>query len=334
MYLARKKIGPHTYYFIRESYYADGLWRSRDLLALGTDPARYIIYPGGNSFYIDEVVIEKLAAKGIKTDQWELEDIFWPFVKPHIKRVIGDFAYRTFKPKKRLSSREQMALQAGYHIFDCRRLLFLKFGGTNVDPLLKRPLSFLNVLKDKSRDEIEQYLMRAEAKLRPRETLAYIYASFGLAKHFQHRLSRFVPEAQMLEEIDAAFLEELCLLAQDESYRMGLSPEEILKEYLSRYVIMYFDRLENTRRFFEERQARLAQQRYYATRSVVAKAASFFGVSEAELMQMGKEELGRLFRRRARELHPDRGGDHEQFIKLRKLYEELMAARGFKRFFN
>ena len=333
MYIARQKRGPKVCYFIRESYFSDGFWRSRDLFNLGPDPSRYIVYPGGNSFYIDERIIEELAARGVKTDQWELEDLFLPFVKPHIRRVLGDFAYRSFVPTKRLPRREQLALQEGYHLFDCRRLLFLKFGGTNVDPLLKRPLSFLNVLKDKSRDEIEQHIMRAEANLRPRETLAYIYASFGLAKYFAHRATRFMPEAQALEELDQAFLKELCFLLEDEAYRMGLSREEVLRDYLSRYVVMHFDRLEETRRFFEERQARLAERHYYATTKVVAQAASLFGVSEAELMRMGKEELGRLFRRRARELHPDQGGDHEDFIKLRKLYEELMAVRGFKRAF-
>lgn len=331
MYLAQKRIGPKLYYFLRESYFADGLWRSRDLLALGTNPSRYIIYPGGNSFYIKEEIIEKLAAQGVKTDQWELEKIFWPFVKPDIRRVLNDFSYRQFVPKKRLPRREQLALQKGYHLFDCRRLLFLKFGGTNLDPLLKRPLSFLNVLKDKSRDEIEQHIMRAELKLRPRETLAYIYASFGLSKYFKNRATRYMPEAQMLEELDEAFLKELCALAKDKTYRMGLSEGEILQDYLSRYVIMYFDRLDHTRRFFEEARARLAREHYYAARSVISRAASYFGLPEEELLRMGKEEIARLFRRRARELHPDQGGEHEAFIELHKLYEELMQARGFKR---
>jgi len=333
LYLAQKRIGGKLYYFLRESYFADGLWRSRDLIALGTNPSRYIIYPGGNSFYIDEKIIERLATKGVKTDQWELEEIFWPFIKPRIKRILGDFSSRQFVPKKRLPRQKQLDLQKGYHLFDCRRLLFLKFGGTNLDPLLKRPLSFLNVLKDKSRDEIEQYIMRAELKLRPRETMAYIYASFGLSKYFDRKMTKYLPEAQVLEELDEAFLKELCNLSRDETYRMGLSEEEILRDYLSRYVIMYFDRLEQTRRFFENVQARLMQERYYAIRDVIARAASYFGLSEEELLRMGKEEITRLFRRRARELHPDQGGEHEAFIELHRLYEEFMEARGFKRRF-
>ncbi len=330
MYLARKKIGPEVHYFIRESYFEDGLWRSRDLFFLGPHPEKYIVYPGGNSFYIDQQVEEGLAAQGIQTDQMELEKLFMPFVDPYIRRLIEDFSH-DFRPQKRLAPREQLRLQAGFHLFDKRRLLFLRFGGTNIDPLLKRPLSFLNVLRNKSRDEIEQYIMEAETRLRPRETLAYIYTSFGLAQRFRHRITRHLPEAQIMEELDRYFLEEFCALLQDQDWRMGLDEDTVLQDYLSRYIIMYFDRLENQRSFFEEHQARMMRQRYHAARSAVARAAAIFGVTEEELLRMGKEEITSLFRRRAREMHPDQGGDHESFIRLRKLFEELMEARGWKR---
>ncbi len=334
MYLARKAIGGHTYFFIRESVFKDGVWQSRDLFALGEDPTRYIIYSGGNSFYIDEYVLRAIEEKGVKTDQWELEKIFWPFVKPEIRHTIDNFsAHYQLKRRPRLPTREQMKLQKRFHLFDQRRLTFLKFGGVNIDPLLERPLPFLNVLKDKSRDEIEQLIMEKEMRLKPRETLAYIYASFGLARHFIHRLTKFIPEAQLLKEIDFFFLEELCKIAADESYRMGLSEETVLQDYLSRYVIMHFDRLEKDRAYFERQKARLRRQRQAAARKVLSRAAEVFGVSEEELWRMGKEDILRLFRRQAQKLHPDRGGDHEAFIELRKLFEDLMTARGWQRRF-
>ena len=330
MYLARKRVGPRTYYFLRESYFEDGLWRSRDLFSLGAHPEKYIIYPGGNGFYIDPCIEESLAEQGVKTDQMELEKIFMPFLDPHIRRLIEDFSHG-FQPKERLPRKEQLRRQEGYHLFDKRRLLFLRFGGTNLDPLLRRPLPFLNVLHAKSRDEIEQHIMNAESRLRPRETLAYIYTAFGLAQRFRPRLTRHIPEAQIMEQLDKFFLEEVCHVAQDESWRMGLDEEIVLRDYLSRYVIMYFDRLEAQRSFFEEHQARMMRQHYQAARSAVARAAAVFGVSEEELLQMGKEEIIRLFRRRAREAHPDQGGAHEDFIRLHKLFEELMEARGWRR---
>ncbi|WP_157627920.1 J domain-containing protein [Thermodesulfatator autotrophicus] len=300
-------------------------------MSLGKDPSRFIVYPGGNSFYIKEEVIENLAQKGVKTDQWELEKIFWPFVKPHIRQVIENFSAHQTIRSNRLSAREQLALQREYHIFDCRRLLFLKFGGTDVDFLLKRPLGFLNILHEKSRDEIEQHIMAAEQRLRPRETLAYIYTAFGLAKHFSSRLSRHIPEAQVMEKIDDAFLAELCLLLEDKKYLMGLEPDQVLKDYLSRYAIMYFDRLSCDRRFFEEREARLLERYRNDLHKVAREAAAIFGVSPEEILRLNKEEISSLFRRKARELHPDQGGDHEAFIKLHKLYEELMKLRGYRK---
>ncbi len=309
-----------------------GQWRSRTLLELGEDPGRFLVYPGGHGFYVSEEVLEALERKGVETDQWALEKIFWRFVDPEIRRVIEDFsAHQELKPRKRLPVKEQLRLQQGFHPFDKRRLVFLKFGSLNVEALLKRPLPFLNVLHQKSRDEIEQILMDMEAHLKPKETLAYIYASFGLARHFAPRLTRFVPEAQMLEDLDRYFVQELCALLQDETYLMGLEPDQVMKDYLCRYVILHFDRLESQRRFFSQREAQVLRERQRDLKRILAQAAEYFGVSEESLWRMGKEEITRLFRRRARELHPDHGGDHEAFIALRKLFEDLMTARGWHR---
>ncbi len=62
MYFALKTIKGGTRYFIRESYRDGKCLRSRDLFDLGTDPSQYIVYPGGNAFYIDETVDDRLRA--------------------------------------------------------------------------------------------------------------------------------------------------------------------------------------------------------------------------------------------------------------------------------
>jgi hypothetical protein len=51
LYLAQKQIKGQTCYFIRESYSTEEYFLSRDLIDLGPEPGRFIIYPGGNSFY-------------------------------------------------------------------------------------------------------------------------------------------------------------------------------------------------------------------------------------------------------------------------------------------
>jgi len=60
LYLAQKKINGMAHYFIRESYSHGEYFLSRDLIDLGPDPARFIIYPGGNSFYIDEIIEDRI----------------------------------------------------------------------------------------------------------------------------------------------------------------------------------------------------------------------------------------------------------------------------------
>ena len=54
------------------------------------------------------------------------------------------------------------------------------------------------------------------------------------------------------------------------------------------------------------------------------EAASIFGVGPAELDAMSKAELTRLYRQKAQELHPDKGGEHEEFIALTTAYNELL----------
>ena len=64
MYLARRNIGNQTHYHIRGTYRDGDCLKSRDLFHLGTDPSRYIIYPGGKGYYFDEVVEETLREHG------------------------------------------------------------------------------------------------------------------------------------------------------------------------------------------------------------------------------------------------------------------------------
>ena len=88
MYLARKykKGAPH--YYIRESYWDGHHYLSRDLFDLGTHPDKYIVYPGGNAFYIDPDIEDHLDAMGVSLQLDDLEDIFWRFLDPRIQRVL------------------------------------------------------------------------------------------------------------------------------------------------------------------------------------------------------------------------------------------------------
>ncbi len=51
---------------------------------------------------------------------------------------------------------------------------------------------------------------------------------------------------------------------------------------------------------------------------------ALFGKSKKELKKLEQKELIRLFRKKAKKLHPDKGGDHEQFVLLVEVYNELL----------
>ncbi len=52
--------------------------------------------------------------------------------------------------------------------------------------------------------------------------------------------------------------------------------------------------------------------------------ATIFGESEETLRNADKKEITRLYRQKAKSLHPDKGGEQQEFIKLTAAYEELL----------
>ena len=91
MYLDRKFNSDRTDYIIRESYQDGDTLKCRDLFYLGPDPSKYIICPGGKSYYFDEAVEGTLIKRGVKPTQDELDQIFWEFLDPETRRVIEGF---------------------------------------------------------------------------------------------------------------------------------------------------------------------------------------------------------------------------------------------------
>jgi DnaJ-class molecular chaperone len=59
----------------------------------------------------------------------------------------------------------------------------------------------------------------------------------------------------------------------------------------------------------------------------VDEASSIFGVAKTSLQKMNRAQLARLFRRRAMKLHPDKGGDHDTFVKLTEAYHSLLRIK-------
>ncbi len=331
MYLASVSECGRAHFFIRESFLREGIYRHRDLFDLGASPGRFIVYPGGNSFYVDEGVEDAIRACGTQTSQEELENIFWPFLDPDIRHKLEPFRRQERRVKDERGPKSTPHPET-VHLFDKRRIHFLKFGQMEQRSLEHLPASAIRILQAKSRDEIEQGFMRMENALRPREIKVYCYVIFNLQQHFTQRCAKEAPEFLDQDEVDRCFLEELCRLDADPALWPGLPAAGRLHDHLVRYVLMFFDHDYGSRSLVDEylRDFMNRHRAYRPPESVLVsmeEAGRIFGKSREALKKMTRRELSRLYRRRAQELHPDKGGSHETFLHLTAAYHKLLRAK-------
>ena len=334
MYLASKKLNGQPHYFIRESYQQGDVFLNRDLIDLGPDPGRYIVYPGGNAFYIDGVIEDRLIELGAGKNLHEMEDIFWRFVHPEIRRVLEPF--RSREDRHRASRRKDVPEVENIrplHIFDKRRTHYLKFGQTDQRNIGKMPPKLFRGLHNKSRDEIEHGFMDMEAALSPREYKTYTYTIFDVQQFFYESFAKSQPQLLSQNEVDAHFIEQVCRLNRDPSFWAGMKIAKRLHEYLVRYVVMHFDHDYAPGSFTDDylRQFLHSHRDYrppFKSKAAgLEEAGTIMGVSGAKIKRMSRRDLVRLYRRKAQELHPDKGGDHEMFVKLTEVYHELLRTK-------
>lgn len=330
MYIATTTRRGKNRYYIRESYPDNGIYRSRDLIELDDHPAGSVNYIQERSFYIDPEIEERLQTAGVLFDPDDLEILFWPYVRADIKRRY-EFSRSRNKPKK-----QSMVPGDGFHMFDRRRLYFLRFGGMDQRPIERISPVIFQVLEAKSRDEIEQMIMLSERELRHAELKSYVYVSLDLQRHFDSLVAREMPFALNQDDVEKQLLRSLCDLNGDHSFWQGMGMEKTLHDYLKRYLIMFVDSDYEQSRVSEEfifgnvnrrRYYRQQPQQHRPTQTVLSEASRLFGVPEGDLKTMSRRELKRLYRRKARDLHPDRGGTHEQFVSFARVYEELLARK-------
>jgi len=333
MYIARRVIDNRIHYVLCESYDTGSGLSNRDLISLGPEPDRFIRYTGGSSFHLRESLLERLRELGVETPYAEIERFFLPFLKPYVRDKIAPFQdrqrYRNWRPMNR-SDRERVLRET--HIFDRRRIHYLRFGQVD-QRRLDRSVTLYKHLLDKSRDELEQYIIGQEQDLRPGEYCRYVYTIFDLQRFFRESYARTMPHALDRERLDELFLREVCALDQDPSFWRGFRRDGRMAPYLVRYLVMYFDydfpggrSWQEFARLFGQADDR-RRSRGTTRRMSVNTAASVFGVSRRELADMDKKQLTRLYRKKAKEMHPDQGGDHDRFIELTAAYNELLHSR-------
>ncbi len=301
MYISRKIVPGGFSYSINQSYYEPPYWRSKVILELGPNPADFIKYYSPVAFII--TVEEELLKRGVKTDQFELEQLFYPFLNREAQRWIS-FGHnrKNVMPNQR---RENIPWE-DIHPFDRRRLIALKLDHREPWRVENRFFPFYRKLWQKSRDEIENLLWDMEDKLNYRERLRYLSAIFALNS------------APSTEAQDEYFLHKICELATDSSYFLDLSPEEVSKRYLSRYIWLYFDTM-----FLR----RVPSYYLRLEEALYQEVAFLLNVSLETLYHLTKKDVLRLFREKIKKTHPDKGGNKEEFIRIRRLMEAFLKIK-------
>jgi hypothetical protein len=316
---------------IRESLEKEGEFVYRDLVDLGSDPSRWIVYPGGNAYYVHESVEERLQDKGASFCDQDLDDLFFPYVRAEIRAKV-EWVHRRGHRTRPTAPIAQGSERARHHLFDKRRILFLRCGRMHQGNVGRIPEKLLRVLNGKSRDEIEQFLMRMESNLRPRELKSYVFVIFDLQRHFKESYARAYPEMLTVADVDDRFVEDLCRLNGDRQFWNGIPKSTGLQEYLVRYLIMYFDYDWGQSRYLEDllRSFVDSRRRYRPPPSVqvrMEEVATLFGDSLENLRSMSRQELTKRYRQRARKYHPDKGGSHEAFVRLTRSYRILLQRK-------
>lgn len=330
MYLAECNSPGRRTYVLRESRFdpQKNCWRSWDLLDLGGAPWEYIEYPGGNAFYINEFVTGKLAAGSVTYGLAELEELFWPFVKKEIREKLEPFHCRSRRSSRKRGKKRSGTGQA--LLFDKRRLCYLRSGTVDQRAVCRLPTRYFKALSNKSRDEIEQYFMGQERVLRPQEYKQYVYVAFDLQRYFRSSAARLIPQALDRDDLDRYFLKDLCRLQEDENFWAGFDRPASLHQYLVRYAVMFFDyEFDGGSAWDEYLQNMINARRFFRPPPPTEKISraeieEIFGVSEEELSTMDKSELTKLFRKKAHAHHPDKGGEHDSFVRLAEAYRQLL----------
>jgi hypothetical protein len=148
-------------------------------------------------------------------------------------------------------------------------------------------------------------------------------------------LLRNHPEALDPEKVDGHFLEEICAMNRSEAFFKGVREHctDVLHSYLARYVILYFDSAFSLSNRWNEYLGEYARRTWSRRSSLpqsympAMEAMEVLGITQDELSAMSRRDLTRTYRLRAKELHPDRGGSHEDFVKLTSAYELLLSRK-------
>ena len=339
MYLKRVYAQDGYHFILAETFHQDDCWKHRPLLDLGSNPGGHIEYPGGNSFHVKEELLERVRERADGFSEDELEALLLPFLDPRIRRIVEQFERpkKSVKPWDALSAEDILVEQKKLHSFDKRRLHYLRFGRVQMGALDRKPLRFLQILSEKSRDEIEAMMEKMERILAPHEWRVYVYTAFHLQNHFRHLFTRNHPSALDPEKVDEFFVEAICRLNRDELFFKGVDPYDrrSLHPYLIKYLILYFDNDFVPGTMWNQYvKDFMGRHRFHGKPAPPSRpspshdeACRCLEITVEDFKKMDRRKLIRCYRRLAKKTHPDRGGDSRRFVEIKAAYETLLLMK-------
>ncbi len=334
MYLARVGNGDKFSYQLRVSRKSsDHKFTYQIIYNFGADPRKHFEVIDGYIVLFDKNLQQAVSSQLKGNVELLLEKLLWQFRPEETRRRLERFHGRNSSFAARLSPAEEKAIEQQIHIFDRRRLYYLRYGAVDQSRLSRLHNKCCRPLIDMSRDEKEYYFSAEEMSLEPGMFFEYIYAIFNLQQYFSQSFAPWLPESLAREELEDKLVKEICRLNGDGVFWAGEDSDTFLHSHLHRYLIMFFDHNPAPRSYFEEFSRRfMAEHRKFrwpekSPSASPEEIADIFDTNYSELSNMSKEQLNKLFRQKAMQLHPDKGGDHEQFIILADTYQTLLSKK-------
>lgn len=332
MYLAWERHTTGARFFIRASFYSEATctFSYRNIFDLGMRPSDFIEEYDNGSVVFDEALITSLKNEGEKNPDSLLEEMLFSFFSSDAQAFHLKHPARKNITISPLSAEEKTKIDSQLHIFDLRRLYYLRYSAVDQRHLHKMHKKLCRPLLDTCRDEKEFYFRDQELRLPPRELKTYVFAIFDLQRHFTQSFAAHMPQGLPENEIEELFITEICSLNKHEEFFGDPQTVETLHRHLQRYVVMFFDfffpEMSYERDFIHQFMGGHRRFTWPVTSQKIDESeyAELFGLSKQKLVNLTKSELTRLYRKRAKTLHPDQGGEHSQFILLTEAYNLLL----------
>ena len=253
MYLAKLKSGPTTSYQIRQSYETEkNSFNYRIVFDLGDKPRRFIQPFADHIVLFDDNLRQAVCVHAGENCETVLEQLLQDFLPQAAKQRLAMFRGRTSHRSGPLTEADKKAIAAQVHLFDRRRLFYLRYGAVDQSRLARLHEKCCRPLLGQSRDEREFYFIAEEKALQPGQYLQYVYAIFNLQRYFRQSFAPWLPESLAFEEIAEHFEQELCLLNRDGRFWQKEQTGYSLHHHLTRYLLMFFDYPPDRRSFFAD----------------------------------------------------------------------------------